>query len=101
MSGSPSLAVVGTLGTLRRHPGPGRHPKVDMSGGIFRGGRERPARKGPHPAAPRSAGVPSGEIGPGYDVLRGRHGPAAPGGNDDRLPAAGGMSKSPGIMNDG
>src|ERR1700750_2887191 len=49
MSGSPSLAVVGTLGTLRRHPGPGRHPKVDISGGIFRGGGERPALERPHP----------------------------------------------------
>jgi hypothetical protein len=45
--------------------------------------------------------VPSGEIGAGYDVLRGRHGPAAPGGNDDRLPAAGGMIKFPEILSDG
>jgi tRNA-2-methylthio-N6-dimethylallyladenosine synthase len=34
-----SPATMGTLGTLRRHPGPGRHPKVDMAGGIFRRGR--------------------------------------------------------------
>jgi hypothetical protein len=29
------------------------------------------------------------------------HGPAAPGGSDDRLPAAGGMIKSPEILSDG
>src|SRR5947208_16211853 len=104
MSGSPSLAVVGTLGTLRRHPGGGVTRKwtcqVESSAaeGNGRPGRDRTQ---PHPATPRPAGVPAGEIGAGYDVLRGRHGPAVPGGNDDRLPAAGGMSKSPGIMSDG
>src|SRR6185437_7783688 len=91
----------GHAGNTTKAPRAGASPE---SGHVRWNLPRRRGTAGPEGAAPsrtRSAGVPSGEIGPGYDVLRGRHGPAAPGGNDDRLPAAGGMSKSPGIMSDG